>query len=144
MRPPAGERAWPPACRPAGRKILQLFRETSAGSLKWRAARRTREIDHMAKRSEIEAALRRLAPRIPSHEFAAIADHGVDSTGLRTAAPETAAWLSLVAYVRHALTDYDDLLAQGYDAESARHFVAGEIDAVLHAWGCGRRVSGAN
>ena len=94
----------------------------------------------MPKRSEIEAALRRLAPGIPPHEFGAVVDHAVDSPGLRMGAPETAAWLSLVAYVRHALTDYDDLLAQGYDQDSARFFVAGEIETVLAHWGVARRL----
>ena len=94
----------------------------------------------MAKRAEIAAALRRLAPRIPTHEFSAVLDHACDSAGLRAASPETAAWLSLIAYARHALTDYDELLAQGYDRDSARFFVAGEIDAVLHEWGVARRV----
>lgn len=92
----------------------------------------------MARREEIEAALRRLAPRIPSHEFSAVADHAEDSHGLRAAAPATAAWLALVAYVRHVLTDYDDLLGQGYDRESARHFVADEIKAILVEWGVRR------
>jgi hypothetical protein len=91
-------------------------------------------------RREIEAALRRLAPRIPPHEFGAVADHARDSRGLRTSTPETAAWLSLVAYVRHAFTDYDDLLAQGYDQDSARFFVADEIAAVLGEWGVERRL----
>jgi len=94
----------------------------------------------MLKRSVIEDALRRLAPRMPPHEFAAVVDHALDSRGLRSATPETAAWLSLVAYVRHALTDYDELLAQGYDQDSARHFVADEIDAVLAAWGARRKL----
>ena len=94
----------------------------------------------MAKRSEVEAALRRLAPRIPPHEFGAVVDHALDSRGLGSSAPETAAWLSLVAYVRHALTDYDDLLAQGYDQDSARYFVAGEIESVLGEWGVRRRL----
>ncbi len=88
----------------------------------------------MAKRSEIETALRRLAPRIPRHEFAAVVDHAVDSPGLT-------AWLSLVAYVRHTFTDYDELLREGYDQESARHFVAGEITAILNGWGVRRRLS---
>jgi hypothetical protein len=95
----------------------------------------------MAARRDIEAALRRLAPRIPSHEFGAVVDHALDSPGLGTAAPETAAWLSLVAYVRHALTEYDELLNQGYDRESARHFVAEEIDGTLRGWGVKRRLS---
>ena len=94
----------------------------------------------MPSRADIEAALRRLAPKIPSHEFAAVIDHALDSRGLRQAAPETAAWLSLVAYVRHTLTDYDDLLAQGYDQDSARHFVADEMQAVLEGWGVRRKL----
>ena len=89
----------------------------------------------MAKRKDIEIALRRLAPRIPPHEFEAVVDHAIDSPGLSFAMPENAAWLSLVAYVRHVLTEYDELLAQGYDVESARHFVVGEMNAVLEEWG---------
>lgn len=65
-------------------------------------------------------------------------DHAVDSRGLKTSAPETAAWLSLVAYARHTLTDYDELLAQGYDRDSARYFVAEEVAALLAAWGVKR------
>ncbi len=95
----------------------------------------------MAKRGEIEIALRRLAPGIPAHEFAAVVDHAVDSPGLKPASPETAAWLSLVAYVRHVFTDYDELLVQDYDQDSARHFVADEIAAVLNDWGVRRRLS---
>ncbi len=95
----------------------------------------------MAKRRDIEIALRRLAPRIPAHEFAAVVDHAVDSPGLKPASPETAAWLSLVAYVRHVFTDYDELLVQDYDQDSARHFVADEIAAVLNDWGVRRRLS---
>ena len=92
------------------------------------------------RRQAIEAALERLAPKIPAHEFGAVIDHALDSEGLRTAAPETAAWLSLVAYVRHTFTDYDALLAQGYDRESARHFVADEMAAVLDGWGVRRKL----
>ena len=95
----------------------------------------------MAKRGDIEIALRRLAPRIPAHEFGAVVDHAVDSPGLKPASPETAAWLSLVAYVRHVFTDYDVLLMQDYDQDSARHFVADEIAAVLNDWGVRRRLS---
>jgi hypothetical protein len=94
----------------------------------------------VTKPAAIAEALRRLAPRIPAHEFGAVIDHALTSRGLRAAAPEAAAWLSLVAYVRHALTDYDRLLEEGYDADSARFFVADEIDAVLEAWGATRRV----
>ena len=68
-------------------------------------------------------------------------DHALDSAGLRTAAPEAAAWLSLVAYIRHAHTEYDSLLAEGYDQDSARFFVLEPMNEVLEAWGARRRVA---
>ena len=89
----------------------------------------------------LEAALRRLAPKIPPHEFGAVIDHALDSAGLRNAAPEEAAWLSLVAYVRHVFTDYDELLAQGYDQDSARFFVAKAMEGKLTEWGVRRRLT---
>ena len=96
-----------------------------------------------SRRRAIESALRHLKPRIPRHEFDAIVDHALDSEGLQAAAPETAAWLSLVAYVRHVFTEYDALLAQGYDRDSARFFVANEMETVLKGWGA-RRSLGAD
>jgi hypothetical protein len=95
----------------------------------------------VSRRDLLEAALRRHAPKIPPHEFGAVIDHALDSAGLHSAAPDNATWLSLVAYVRHTLTDYDDLLAQGYDRESARHFVADEMTEVLREWGVRRPLS---
>jgi len=95
----------------------------------------------MAGRADIENALRLLAPRMPAHEFGAVVDHALDSRGLGKASPQTAAWLSLVAYVRHTLTEYDELMRQGYDRESARFFVAEEIEAILSDWGVRRRLS---
>jgi hypothetical protein len=96
----------------------------------------------MPTRSAISSALRYLAPRLPAHEFSAVVDHAMDSTGLRAASPENAAWLSLVAYARHTLTDYDALLAQGYDRDSARFFVAEELAGLLAQWGVKRKLSG--
>ncbi len=92
----------------------------------------------MTRRSEIEAALRHLASRLPPHESGAVTDHALDSPALRSAPAETAAWLSLVAYARHVHTDYDEFLEQGYGREAARHFVAAEMEAVLSKWGVRR------
>jgi hypothetical protein len=94
----------------------------------------------MNRREAIESAVRILAPRIPRHEFEAVTDHALGSRGLHAASPETAAWLSLVAYIRHRLTDYDNLLDEGYDAESARFFVLEDMNTVLDSWGSPRRV----
>jgi hypothetical protein len=92
----------------------------------------------MSTRAEIARALRALAPQLPSHEFEAVLDHGCDSPGLKVASPESAAWLSLVAYARHIFTDYDDLLEEGYDHASARFFVAEELGEILRGWGVRR------
>ena len=37
-------------------------------------------------------------------------------------------------------TEYDDLLAQGYDRDSARFFVADELRHVLAGWGVRRKL----
>jgi hypothetical protein len=92
----------------------------------------------VSKRAEIARALRALAPQLPSHELEAVLDHALDSAGLKVASPESAAWLSLVAYARHVFTDYDDLLNEGYDHASARFFVAKELVETLREWGVRR------
>lgn len=87
------------------------------------------------RRTALAGALRRLAPRLPPFEAGVVLDRALASPGLRRAAPETAARLCLVAYARHAFTDYDDLLADGYDRDSARHFVLDDMNEALAAWG---------
>lgn len=94
----------------------------------------------MTSRADLERALRHLARHIPDHEFGAVIDHALASPGLRKATPETALFLSMTAYIRHVFTDYDTLLSEGYDLDSARHFVAGDINAKLAEWGVKRRV----
>jgi hypothetical protein len=96
----------------------------------------------MGRRAAIERTLRHLAPRVPDHEFGAIVDHAMDSPGLRTASAETAAWLSMIAYARHVLTEYDELLAQGYDPASARFFVLADLNAHLADWGVRKKIAG--
>ncbi|MCB8821296.1 DUF2293 domain-containing protein [Microvirga rosea] len=94
----------------------------------------------MNRREIIESAVRILAPRIPRHEFEAVTDHALGSRGLHTATPETAAWLSIVAYIRHRFTDYDELLDDGYDVDSARFFVLDDMNGILEEWGSPRRI----
>lgn len=95
----------------------------------------------MNRREAVTDALLRLAPRLPEFEAGAVLDRALASPGLRGAAPETAAWLCLVAYARHVFTEYDALLDDGYDRDSARHFVRDELNAALGAWGVRRQVS---
>ena len=96
----------------------------------------------ISRRDAVESAIRALAPRIPRFEFEAVTDHALVSRGLQNALPENAAWLSLVAFIRHRLTPYDSLLDEGYDVESARFFVLDEMNGVLTEWNSPRRVDG--
>lgn len=84
----------------------------------------------------IAAALRRIAPALPDQAASLVVDDALAAKGLRRASPEAAAWLALVSYARHRESDYDALLAEGYDRASARHFSKPAIDAALAAWGC--------
>jgi hypothetical protein len=95
----------------------------------------------MNRRDAILAALRVLAPAAPPGDLALAADHAVGAPGLKKATPQAAAWLSLVAFIRHSYTDYDDLLADGYEVDAARHFCRDRIDRVLQVWGCRLRVA---
>lgn len=118
---------------------------TRAGQmLQWVTKPRPEEEGFLSTRRAIEAALGRLAPRLPPYERAAVIDHAVDSPGLRVAAPETAAWLALVAYVRHVFTDYDELLREGYEQDSARFFVLAAMNEKLEEWGVRRRLTAAD
>ena len=96
----------------------------------------------MPSRSAVASALCHIAPHLPAHEFEAVVDHAMDSPGLSVASPENAAWLSLVAYARHTFTDYDALLAEGHDRDSARFFVAEELAGLLAGWGVKRKLGG--
>ncbi len=57
---------------------------------------------------------------------------------LKTLPPTIAVWLATVAHVRHAHSDYEALLAEGYDHESARFFVVDQINQVLTRWRASR------
>lgn len=83
-----------------------------------------------------------IAPKLPRFDRAAIVDHAMDSTGLKTASPQAAAWAALVAYARHTYTDYDDLLAEGYEFDAARHFALDATNQILAEWGCRKEISG--
>jgi hypothetical protein len=88
---------------------------------------------------ELRKALRDLAPLIPYSDSEPVLERAakITRTGVR-AGP--ALWLALVAHVRHRFTDYDQLLAEGYDRDAARHFVVDATEDALTRWGCSRRI----
>lgn len=93
------------------------------------------------RRAAIAKALAVLAPAIPKFDRDAVLDLAEDSPGLRTGSPQAAAWLALTSHVRHLHTDYDRMLADGYEVDSARHFCSEAMATVLAAWGCRKRLT---
>ncbi len=61
---------------------------------------------------------------------------------MRELLPVNGAFLAAVSHIRHQHTDYDDLLDEGYDRDSARFFVADAINEKLQEWGCARTLEG--
>jgi len=53
---------------------------------------------------------------------------------LKALPPSLAVWLATVAHVRHAHSEYERLLGEGYDRDSARFFVVDQINEVLTRW----------
>jgi hypothetical protein len=86
-------------------------------------------------------ALRALTPMIPFNEAEEVKQLAAQRH-LRTLPVSVAVWLSLVAHVRHVHTDYDQLLAEGYDRDAARHFVMDDINSVLTRWQATRLLDG--
>ena len=89
----------------------------------------------------IRRALTALVPRAPYADFAAIYERA-RAKRLRELAPADAAFLATSAHLRHEHTDYDELLAEGYDRDSARHFVLDDMNDTLTDWGATRFVDG--
>lgn len=92
------------------------------------------------RRAAIALALAVLAPLIPRYDREAVLDLAEDSPGLRHASPQAAAWLALTSHVRHTHSDYDQMLDDGYDTDSARHFCAQAMIDTLVSWGCRKRL----
>ncbi|CBI76692.1 conserved protein of unknown function [Bartonella clarridgeiae 73] len=49
-----------------------------------------------------------------------------------------AVWLATIAHIRHQHTEYDNLLCEGYDRDSALFFVFDAINKTLIEWGANR------
>ncbi len=78
-------------------------------------------------------ALTLLLPQVPFSDSEPIRELALQRK-LRALPPSIAVWIATVTHVRHVHTEYDQLLAEGYDRDSARHFVLDPINEVLTSW----------
>ncbi len=91
------------------------------------------------RQKEMRKALRTLAPRVPMADAEVILEVAL-AGHLRHLPPSIALWQAVTSRIRHAHTDYDELLDEGYDRDAARFFVLDDMNAILESWGSGRRV----
>jgi hypothetical protein len=111
-----------------------------------RERRRAREIERRAEEDQeyvarFAAAVRELYPTCPPDRDRVIAEHACRKysgrVGRSAAAKKLdaeAVRLAVVAHVRHAETNYDQLLSQGYERWEARGEVEGQVARVLARW----------
>jgi hypothetical protein len=111
-----------------------------------RTRRREREAERRAEldRHYVERfaeRVRQLFPNCPAGRELVIAEHTCQKysgrVGRSAAAKgldESAVRLAVIAHIRHAETDYDELLAQGFDRRDARAQVEGDVARVIAEW----------
>lgn len=86
-----------------------------------------------ARQIAISKALTALLPMAPYADAEKIrAEAGAQH--LKSLPPRIAVWLAAIAHVRHEHTDYEQLMAEGYDRDSARYFVISAINDILTRW----------
>jgi hypothetical protein len=88
--------------------------------------------------------VREIFPACPKGRETAIAEHAcrkysgrVGRSASAKSLDEEAVRLAVTAHIRHRETDYDRLLARGYDRREARDAVERVVDQVLGSWEAG-------
>jgi hypothetical protein len=106
-----------------------------------RAAERRVQEDHQFV-TAFAGAIREQYPGCPATEATAIAEHACRKYSGRVGRTAEAKELSpepirlaVIAHIRHAHTDYDELLARYADREMARERIRGKVAAILDNWG---------
>lgn len=89
---------------------------------------------------EMAKALTALAPLMPFADAEEIRPR-LKRGGMRNLAPSTAVWLCTIAHIRHAYTDYDAILDEGYGRDATRFFVLDAINEKLEEWHATRFLS---
>ncbi len=90
---------------------------------------------------EFAGQLRNYFPRCPKGRERAIAEHAclkysgrVGRSKDAKSFDKDAIQMAVIAHIRHRETEYDTLLAQGYERYDARAAVRGEVDSVFVKW----------
>jgi hypothetical protein len=105
-----------------------------------RAAALRERVDHEYV-DQFAQRIRELFPGCPAGREQVIANHAclkhsgrIGRSASARRSDEQAVRLAVIAHIRHAETQYDELLGRGYDREEARMQVAEKVDRVLGRW----------
>jgi hypothetical protein len=127
-------------------EALEQAEQECLADSKARERRREREA---ARREELDreyvehfaARVRKIFPRCPPGRENIVAEHAclkysgrVGRSAAAKSLDEAAIRLAVIAHIRHAETDYDTLLARGYERHDARLRVEEKIERVLDRW----------
>ena len=127
-------------------KALHQAEQECLADSEVRGRRRLREAERRAELDQeyverFAARIKELYPRCPSGRELVIAEHAclkysgrVGRSAAAKSLASPAVNLSVVAHIRHAETNYDELLAQGFDRREARSEVNTAVDRVLKKW----------
>lgn len=127
-------------------QALEQAEEECLADADARARRRKRETERRAEldREYVQrfaARVREFYPRCPPGREVEIAEHAclkysgrVGRSAAAKSLDEAAVRLAVTAHVRHAETDYDELLGSRYERWEARDQVAGAVARVLAEW----------
>ena len=127
-------------------QAIEQAEQECLADIEIRARRREREA---ARRAELDqefvssfaARVRQLFPHCPAGQETVIAEHAcqkysgrVGRSAAAKALDEQTVRLAVIAHVRHIETDYDALLAQGYERSEARAQVHDAVARILARW----------
>ena len=86
--------------------------------------------------------MKQVFPRCPARREREIAEHAclkysgrIGRSASAKSLDEEAVCLAVIAHIRHTETEYDELLARGYDRREARTEVEEAVHRVLEEWG---------
>jgi hypothetical protein len=92
---------------------------------------------HPKRLRDIRDAFTALFPLAPFSDAEPIRERAARK-GMNALTADTAVWLAAITHLRHEHTEYDQLLAEGYDRESARFFIIDAINDTLTRWRAAR------
>ncbi|KAL2182062.1 uncharacterized protein P884DRAFT_282179 [Thermothelomyces heterothallicus CBS 202.75] len=128
--------------KPMGLRCPAYIHNLVMSENKATASRRAKLVQNRdaAIRESFEKALLDLFPKIPKEDLSQILDHSLKKHSRRVGrtgkvALQDRVKLAVRAHIRHAHTEYDQLLRQGVSRQAARERIWGKLNEVARRWG---------